>query len=525
MKKIKDLWNFCLRHRKFSIGVIFFLGLVSIYLGYWYYSRINAETRYVVREVSTGTITTIVSGTGQVSALKQVSINAKTSGEVVYVGARDGDYVTASQTLIQLDTRDAKMALESAELSLAKAKELNDGGVESSNISTILTSINKYIVDSSEINEEMYDILNDYSVSTYKMELTDRGRDYYDQASKDYFVAREAYESAYKKYHSVNKDFGDTEISKLSSEVHASAQLLAQAIRSSKIFVDYVYNNTEATKRSSDLVADHDNLSTWSQTINSDISSLLSSSNNVKTTAYEIKSLELAVKQKQYAYQDCFVRAPFSGVVQIDVEKGETISGSIGTIVSSEKVATIALNEVDAVKVKIGQPVKLNFDAIEDLELEGRVSEIDVVGTVSQGVVSYDAKITFNTQDERIKSGMSVSADIIVGEKSKVVVVPNEAIKTLGEKNYVETLPVEIGVTSKRGVTYDGVVGKTFVVLGESDDNQTEVVSGLEVGNKIIAQTIAGLVTGAKETSSLMNLFRPNNSRSNRSTKGGPTGF
>ena len=114
------------------------------------------------------------------------------------------------------------------------------------------------------------------------------------------------------------------------------------------------------------------------------------------------------------------------------VEVGEDASSGItmGTIITAQELATIVLNEVDVAKVKLGEKATLTFDAIPDLTIAGQVSEIDSVGTVSQGVVNYNVKISFATQDDRVKSGMSVDATIITDIAQNVVVVPNGAIKT-----------------------------------------------------------------------------------------------
>ena len=99
-------------------------------------------------------------------------------------------------------------------------------------------------------------------------------------------------------------------------------------------------------------------------------------------------------------------------------------------LITKQKIAEISLNEVDAAKVKVGQKVTLTFDAIDGLSITGEVSEIDALGTVSQGVVTYGVKIAFDTQDERVKSGMSVSAAIITDVKQNVLLVPNAAVKS-----------------------------------------------------------------------------------------------
>ena len=100
------------------------------------------------------------------------------------------------------------------------------------------------------------------------------------------------------------------------------------------------------------------------------------------------------------------------------------------------------MNEVDVAKIKVGQKTTLTFDAIDGLSIAGEVIDIDAVGTVTQGVVNYNVKIGFDTQDERIKPGMSVSATIIIEVKQDVLLIPNSAIKSAGEAYYVE-MPTE----------------------------------------------------------------------------------
>jgi len=495
--------GYFLAHKKLSALGLIILVLVS-YKAYGYVAGSGSGTRYVETKADKGNVSVLVTGTGQVSALKQVILNAKTSGEVVYVGAKSGDYASAGQVLVQLDARDAKMALDNAKLSLEKAKQLAETSDPtkglSKNSSDALTTINKYFIDTEEILSGLDDIYNDYTVSVYKMNLQlQADRDRYAVAEASYNKAKKAHEQVLAKYRSSRESLTDSQISVLISEVVASAQQTFQAVKDSNTFVTKVYDGTYAVSRSAELIDDKTNLNTWVQTVDSAIASLSSSRNTITSSNYEIKSLELTVKQKQYAYNDCFVVAPFDGLVQIDVAKGDTISGSVGTIVTNQKVATVELNEVDIAKVKIGQKANLTFDVADDLKLTGTVSEVDVVGAVSQGVVSYKVKINFNTQDERIKPSMSVSADIVVDGKNDVLVVPSEAVKTLGNRKYVETL------------SQDGTLNKIFIEVGLSDDTNTEIVSGLNEGDKIVTQTINS-TTQTKTTNSLLNLMRGSNS-------------
>ena len=95
--------------------------------------------------------------------------------------------------------------------------------------------------------------------------------------------------------------------------------------------------------------------------------------------------------------------------------------------------------------------------------------EIDTIGTVSQGVVTYNVKIGFDTQDERVKPGMSVSTDIITDVRQDVLMVPNSAIKS---SSYVEALA-------------NGQPVREPVEIGLSNNTMTEIISGLNEGDKI----------------------------------------
>jgi len=118
----------------------------------------------------------------------------------------------------------------------------------------------------------------------------------------------------------------------------------------------------------------------------------------------EIRTLKNTIRQKEDALKtakdnpaSCYFYVPFSGVVSaVNIVRGDTVSSSTNMIamVSDKQITEITLNEADIAKIKSGQKVTLIFDAIDGLTITGQVVEIDVAGTVSQGVVSYNVKIS-----------------------------------------------------------------------------------------------------------------------------------
>jgi HlyD family secretion protein len=200
----------------------------------------------------------------------------------------------------------------------------------------------------------------------------------------------------------------------------------------------------------------------------------------------DIASQELTIRQRQISLNDArdkladaYIRAPYDGIVtEINAHVGDNVSSGtiLATVLSHQKIAEISLNEVDIVKIQKEQKVTLTFDAIDDLSISGAVKEVDTLGTISSGVVTYGVLIVFDTDDERVRPGMSVSTEIITAARQDVLTIPSAAIKYLGDEVAVEIL--------QRGNPV-----RQPIVIGISNDSSTEVISGLEEGQEIITAT------------------------------------
>lgn len=242
-----------------------------------------------------------------------------------------------------------------------------------------------------------------------------------------------------------------------------------------------------------------------------------------KPREVELASYYLQISLAESNYQDALddaneaeVKAPIAGIIaQVSKKAGDRIGEdqTLATIITEEKVATISLNEVDVVQVEVGQKATLTFSAIEDLSLTGTVVEVNSVGTVSQGVVSYDVKIVLDTQDDRIKPQMTVSAEIAVAQSIDVITVPNGAIKIDDSGlEYVEVLEFT-GAPDSSGVVSNKTPEIKYVVTGLADDTNTEIKSGLEAGVYVVARTVTGVSSESK-----------NNTQSAASLLGGSAG-
>ena len=90
-------------------------------------------------------------------------------------------------------------------------------------------------------------------------------------------------------------------------------------------------------------------------------------------------------------------------------------SGLVEIVNAGSMTMTVAFSESDISKIKVGQPANVTLEALSGVELAAHVSAISTLGTTSSGVVSYNATLTLDQHDSRVKPGMSASAAVVTG--------------------------------------------------------------------------------------------------------------
>ena len=136
---------------------------------------------------------------------------------------------------------------------------------------------------------------------------------------------------------------------------------------------------------------------------------------------------------------------------------------------------TVAFSESDISKVKVGQPATVTLDALSGVELAAHVSSISHVGTTSSSVVCYDATLTLDQNDSRVKPGMSASASVITGQASG-----RHAPEQRGDRHRL----AGHGQLLKNGKTVP-----QQVVVGLRGDSRTQIVSGLSAGEQVASRS------------------------------------
>ena len=226
---------------------------------------------------------------------------------------------------------------------------------------------------------------------------------------------------------------------------------------------------------------------------------------SLQVSANSIAKEKQDIANQEADLADYTIVAPFDGTISaVDAQVGDTAGGTaVATIITNDQIADLSVNEVDAAKIKLGQKAILTFDAIDGLTLTGTVAEIDSVGTVSQGVVSYNIQISFDTQDPRVKPGMTINADIQTDVVQDTLVVPSSAVKTVGGNSYVQVFTPPLANTGgTAGVTSTIAPTMVPVTTGVSDNTNIQILSGLVVGEQIVTSVRTGTATVTKTAAS-----------------------
>ncbi len=527
LTKIK---SFFIAHKILSVVIVLFVGGISYYT-YHKATSTAGDTRYIITKARLGTIIASVSGTGQVTDVNQIDVKSKVSGDVVLINAQNGAHVAAGTLVLEIDptdankvVRDAAASLQSAELSLAKLKIQNSDTNLSADVLKTYTdgfnTVSSTFLDLPGVLINLENTLNEDNLSESAARLDSKtAQNYRSLADNARFLAEKAFNENRINYIALNANSSHADIENLIKQTYATTKLVSEAVKDTVSYAAFMADQSEDTTQFNSELA---SLSANSDTTNSDLSALLTAEttiNNNKDTFQnadlDLQSEELAVQAKQNALEDAkdkladyFIRAPLAGVVaNLDAKKADSISsGSIvATIVTPKQLALISLNEVDVAKIKLGQKATLTFDAIPDLTIAGTVSEIDTIGTVAQGVVTYDVKVNFDTEDARVKPSMSVSAEIITDMKQDVLTVPNSAVKSQNGASYVEVFdpPLPPPADGLPGSISKIAPNKVPIEIGLANDSLTEIISGLKEGDEIVSRTIAGTTTTTTTAPSL----------------------
>jgi membrane fusion protein, multidrug efflux system len=185
--------------------------------------------------------------------------------------------------------------------------------------------------------------------------------------------------------------------------------------------------------------------------------------------------------------RDGEITSPIAGVVAaVNATPGQYVSGSASLveIVDYSKVMVKAVMPVaDQPEVREGAPASITVGTIGSVTLDGTVTAVSPVATnAGQGFqVAVEAS---NTPDNRVRPGLTASVDIPVQYQAPVAVSRLAVLQA-------DTNPMVF-------VVDNGIAHQRRVVIGATDGNTIEVVSGLQKGEVCVIAGNQSLADGSK---------------------------
>jgi HlyD family secretion protein len=132
-----------------------------------------------------------------------------------------------------------------------------------------------------------------------------------------------------------------------------------------------------------------------------------------------IEQAEVSLRQAERDLEKATLRAPFAGTVgEVNLDPGEAASTSATTAAlvladtSAWLIETTDLSERDVVRIAVGDPAMLHFEAIPDLSLPGTITSIKPLGADSFGDITYTVIVTPERWDERLRWRMSATVTV-----------------------------------------------------------------------------------------------------------------
>jgi RND family efflux transporter MFP subunit len=204
------------------------------------------------------------------------------------------------------------------------------------------------------------------------------------------------------------------------------------------------------------------------------------------------------LRAAEVSLEQTLIRAPFDGVVLTkSADVGDVVtpfSSSMdakGAVVTMADMATLEVeadvSESNLARVRPGQPVEIQLDALPDRRFRGVVSR--TVPTVDRSKATVMTKIRFVDTDARVLPEMSAKAIFLEREVSEAERSPRTAVQAAA-------------LTKRDGadvafVVTDGKARLRPVRIGVTMADLVEVVDGLSPGEKVVLRPGPRLLDGA----------------------------
>ena len=334
---------------------------------------------------------------GHLKPARAANLSFQVRGVVEEINVKIGDQVSEGDVLARLtNASQAEAQLAAAHLELVNAQQALDA-LTRTGLANLADSWNVYMT-AQEIRAEAerdWEALNvddiENRIDDAKAEAEDREVDLQD--AKDEFA----------KYQDLDKDNSKRKTAE--DDLEKAQEDYNEAVR--KLEETTLERDTVRAALDSALAAQSEAKYQYEQSVDG------VNKDQLALAEARLENAKAQVAAAEGALSNYVLTAPFDGVIaDVAVEIGEQVSAESRAVsvadASSWIIETTDITELEVVKLEVGQRVTFTADALNDVTMNGVVTEISQSSYEQSGDVIYTVRIQAEDVDPRAKWGMTV---------------------------------------------------------------------------------------------------------------------
>ena len=448
-------------------------------------------------------VTNTLSGTGTLNPANTYTVKSLVDGKVLTGTIEEGDIVEESNVLYTIDSSDASTNFEKAEIAMQQAQRSYDKVVDRqyvrAEVAGVVSSLKVTKGDEVTSGQEVA-VIRDSSRMLLTLEFPAADAANFSVGQSAAVTLDGTFEQLDGTVTSVSGTDALSAGNLLTRTVtitvkNAGGLTTAQAATASINGVSSIGSATFAYQAERTLTAQAAgtvtsiNVQEGSEVAKDDIILGLSGDDlteSIQSASESLRSAEISMQNLQDAMNNYTITAPISGtIIEKDAKAGDAVkAGDTLCIVYDLSYLEMSINvdELQISSISVGQKVQITADAVPDKTYVGTVTRVSMKGASNGGTTTYPVTIRIDDTDG-LRPGMNANAEIVVAEAKNALVVPNAAVVrgsyVLVTKDSPSAANADTAMEAPEGFVY------VPVKTGVSDDDYTQIVSGIQEGDTI----------------------------------------
>lgn len=448
-------------------------------------------------------VTNTLSGTGTLNPANTYTVKSLVDGKVLTGTIEEGNIVEESNVLYTIDSSDASTNFEKAEIAMQQAQRSYDKVVDRqyvrAEVAGVVSSLKVTKGDEVTSGQEVA-VIRDSSKMLLTLEFPAADAANFSVGQSAAVTLDGTFEQLDGTVTSVSGTDALSAGNLLTRTVtitvkNAGGLTTAQAATASINGVSSIGSATFAYQAERTLTAQASgtvtsiNVQEGSEVAKDDIILGLSGDDlteSIQSASESLRSAEISMQNLQDTMNNYTITAPISGtIIEKDAKVGDAVkTGDTLCIVYDLSYLEMSINvdELQISSISVGQQVQITADAVPDKTYVGTVTRVSMKGKSDGGTTTYPVSIRIDDTDG-LRPGMNANAEIVVAEANNALVVPNAAVVrgsyVLVTKDSPSAANADTAMEAPEGFVY------VPVKTGVSDDDYTQIVSGIQEGDTI----------------------------------------